>query len=71
MFPVFIAKVKIPNLFESNVSFLDGLELVYEMVKGVEKYGDYSDLWYPLTLKGSVTEGDFNLEFRCSEQKYE
>lgn len=67
----FMSKIKIHHLFEFKRSFLDGLELVYELIKGVEKYGDYTDLWYPKTQVGKAERGDFTLEYRYSTRKYE
>ena len=67
----FLSKAKIIPLFEQTETLTEGLEVVYEMIKGVEKYGDYFDIWYPHIIKGSEEEGGYNLEFRCSEEKYE
>jgi hypothetical protein len=67
----FVKKIQIHNFFEYKKTFLEGLKLVYEMIKGVEKYGDYTDIWYPLTQIGSQSEGQFSLSFRYSQQKYE
>lgn len=66
----FPSKIKLTNLLEYNASFLEGLKLVFEMIKGVERYGDYTDMWYPKIDVQLCEKGDFSIEFRHSTRKY-
>jgi hypothetical protein len=66
----FPSKIRLANFLEYNSSFLEGLELVFEMIKGVERYGDYTDMWYPKIEVQQFEKGDFSIEFRHSTRKY-
>jgi len=66
----FLNKIRLTNYFEYSSTFVEGLEIVYELLKGVEKYGDFSDIWYPKTEVKHVKKGDYSLEFRYSSRKY-
>lgn len=61
---------KIQSFFEFRRNLSEGLELVYELIKGVDRYGDFTDLWYPKTQIQKINEGEFTLEYRHSSRKY-
>lgn len=67
----FVQKIKLSQILEYKPSYFEGLKLVYEIIKGVEKYGDFSDLWLPKILIGKTVKGSVALEYRYTTRKYE
>lgn len=67
----FLSKIRLNSFLEYKHTYIEGLKLVYEIIKGVEKYGDFSDLWHPKIFTEYAKEGITALEFKYSTRRYE
>ena len=67
----FLSKIRLNSFLEYKHTYIEGLKLIYEIIKGVEKYGDFTDLWHPKIFTECAREGEIGLEYKYSTRKYE